>query len=125
MIAFRAPLPILRMFSIEKAKEFYVGFLGFGIDWEHRFHDNAPTFMQVSRAGLKLYLSEHHGDGSPGVKVYVPMTGIDELQEELVAKKYKYMNPGIEDMPWGARDMAVIDPAGNTIIFTEDKPAAA
>jgi hypothetical protein len=90
---------------------------------EHRFHDNAPTFMQVSRAGLKLYLSEHHGDGSPGIRVSVPVSGIDELHAELLGKKYKYMNPGLEDTPWGTRDMSVIDPVGNTIIFTEDKPA--
>lgn len=34
-------IPLLRIFSVEKAKEFYVGFLGFTIDWEHRFDDNA------------------------------------------------------------------------------------
>src|SRR5437773_10613657 len=32
-------IPILRIFSIEKAKEFYLDFLGFSIDWEHRFGD--------------------------------------------------------------------------------------
>jgi catechol 2,3-dioxygenase-like lactoylglutathione lyase family enzyme len=123
VIAFGAPIPILRMISLEKAKEFYVGFLGFQIDWEARYHDNAPVFMRVSRAGLRL-LSEHHGDGSPGIHISVPVTGIEELRAELVAKKYKYMNPSIEDTPWGTRDMAVIDPVGNYIIFTEDKPAA-
>jgi hypothetical protein len=30
-------IPILRIFSVEKAKEFYCGFLGFTVDWEHRF----------------------------------------------------------------------------------------
>jgi catechol 2,3-dioxygenase-like lactoylglutathione lyase family enzyme len=83
------------MISLEKAKEFYIGFLGFQIDREARYHD-----------------------------ISAPVTGIDELQAKLVAKKYKYMNPGIEDTPWGTRDMAVVDPVGNTIIFTEDKPAA-
>jgi hypothetical protein len=28
-------VPILRIFEEEKAKEFYLGFLGFQIDWEH------------------------------------------------------------------------------------------
>ncbi len=28
--------PILRIFDEAKAKEFYVGFLGFKVDWEHR-----------------------------------------------------------------------------------------
>ena len=30
-------VPILRMFDEAKAKEFYVDFLGFAVDWEHRF----------------------------------------------------------------------------------------
>lgn len=125
MIAFEAPVPILRIFSVEKAKEFYVGFLGFTVDAEHRFHDNAPLFMQVSRAGLKLFLSEHHGDGSPGVKVVVPMSGIDELHAELQAKKYRYMNPGIEEVPWGQRQLTVIDPSGNHLTFSEPTSPAA
>jgi hypothetical protein len=32
-----AAIPILRIFSEEKAKEFYLDFLGFRIEWEHRF----------------------------------------------------------------------------------------
>jgi hypothetical protein len=35
-------IPILRIFSVEKAKEFYLDFLGFTWDWEHRFGDNFP-----------------------------------------------------------------------------------
>ncbi|GJN78769.1 hypothetical protein PLIIFM63780_002278 [Purpureocillium lilacinum] len=65
-IEFRSVTPILRIFDIVKADEFYVGYLGFNIDWEHRFGDNAPLYRQVSRGGLALHLSEHHGDGSPG-----------------------------------------------------------
>ncbi len=38
-------IPIFRMFDVAKAKEFYIGFLGFSFDWEHRFNDNAPVFM--------------------------------------------------------------------------------
>lgn len=41
------------------AKEFYVDFLGFKVDWEHRFDDNAQLYMQVSRSGARLHLSEH------------------------------------------------------------------
>jgi hypothetical protein len=41
--------PILRIFDEAKAREFYVEFLGFKIDWEHRFGENSPLYMQVSR----------------------------------------------------------------------------
>ena len=32
-VAFQKTIPILRIFSVEKAKEFYVDFLGFTLDW--------------------------------------------------------------------------------------------
>ena len=34
---FGAETPILRIFDIAKAREFYLDFLGFAVDWEHRF----------------------------------------------------------------------------------------
>ena len=71
-------IPILRIFSVEKAKEFYVGFLGFTVDWEHRFDERAPVYVQVSRAGCVLHLSEHHGDCCPGSTVFVRVTGVEE-----------------------------------------------
>ena len=32
MTTFRA-VPVLRIFDLDKAKEFYVGYLGFKVDW--------------------------------------------------------------------------------------------
>ncbi len=122
-IAFRQTVPILRIFSEEKAKEFYAGYLGFTVDWEHRFDENAPLYMQVSRAGLVLHLSEHHGDCCPGSAVYVRMTGVEAFHQELSAKNYKYLRPGIQDTPWGTRSVCVVDPFGNHIRFNEDKAA--
>jgi Glyoxalase superfamily protein len=120
-IAFRETIPTLRMYSVEKTIEFYVGFLGFCVDFEHRFGENFPLFMQVSRAGLKLRLSEHHGDGSPGARLTIRMTGLDAFHAEITAKDYRYMKPGIKDTPWNMRDMGVIDPVGNHITFSEAK----
>ena len=115
-------VPILRMFDVAKAREFYIDYLGFEVEFEHRFHDAAPLFMGVSRDGLMLYLSEHHGDGSPGTHVVVQMTGVDELKDELAAKRYRYMNPSIQDQEWGTRELCVVDPSGNQVIFSEPKP---
>jgi uncharacterized glyoxalase superfamily protein PhnB len=122
-IQFEGAVPILRIFSVEKAKEFYIGFLGFAIDWEHRFDSKAPLYMQVSRAGLQLHLSEHHGDACPGSTVFVRMTGVEAFHREIAAKGYGYMRPGVEDAPWNARVMEVTDPFGNRIRFSEDKAA--
>ena len=114
-------IPVLRMFDVAKAREFYIDYLGFKVEFEHRFHENAPLFMGISRDGLMLYLSEHHGDGSPGIHVIVDMTGADELLEELKAKRYRYMNPGIQEQEWGTRELGVVDPSGNKIYFSERK----
>jgi catechol 2,3-dioxygenase-like lactoylglutathione lyase family enzyme len=115
-------VPILRIFDVEKAREFYVGFLGFAVDWEHRFEDGAPLYMQVSRGPLVLHLSEHHGDACPGSTVFVRLTGLDEYHREITAKGYRYMRPGIEIAPWNAKLMEVIDPFGNRLRFNEDLP---
>jgi catechol 2,3-dioxygenase-like lactoylglutathione lyase family enzyme len=118
-IQFLHTVPILRIFDIEKAKDFYCGFLGFKVDWEHRFEPGLPLYMQVSRDGLRLHLSEHHGDGSPGIHVCIEMTGVEELHREVTAKGYHFMNPGLQDEFYGARAMHVIDPFGNRISFIE------
>ena len=112
-------IPILRIFSVEKAMEFYVDFLGFKIDWEHRFGDNFPLYAQVSRLGLRLHLSEHHGDASPGSTVFIWMRGIADYHRELLAKNYRYYRPGLEDAPWDATAMEVGDPFGNKLRFSE------
>lgn len=114
------------MFDIAKAREFYLGYLGFKVDFEHRFAPDLPLFLGISRGGLQLYLSEHHGDGSPGVHISIQMTGLADYHAELKAKNCGYMRPGLERQPWGATTMTVYDPFSNHLIFTENegkKPA--
>lgn len=110
--------PILRMFDLAKAREFYVDFLGFAIDWEHRFAPGMPVYMQVSRSGCVLHLSEHHGDCCPGAAMRIRVGDIDAFHAELSSRHYGYAKPGIEDTPWGSRDVAVTDPFGNRLTFT-------
>jgi uncharacterized glyoxalase superfamily protein PhnB len=118
-------VPILRIFAVEKAKEFYCGFLGFAVDWEHRFGDDSPVYMQVSRAGLALHLSEHHGDACPGSTVHIELMGIDAFHSAITAKPYKYYKPSIQHEEWGARVMVVTDPFGNRLRFAQpDNPVA-
>ena len=119
-------IPILRIFSVEKAKEFYVDFLGFVVDWERHFDDNSPAYMQLSRGDLILHLTEHYGDCCPGSTVFVWMTGIEEFHREIAGKNYKYLRPGLETTFYDAKCVQVIDPFGNRIRFNEDlKPAQA
>ena len=119
-IVFEQAVPIVRIFDVAKAHEFYLGFLGFSVDWEHRYGDNFPLYVQISRSGLKLHLSEHAGDATPGGNMCVYMTGIRDLHRELQARDYRYMKPGLQDE--GERlELQVIDPFNNRIRFMELK----
>ena len=112
-------VPVLRSFSEEKAREFYCGFLGFTVDWEHRFEPETPLYMQVSRDRIVFHVSEHHGDGSPGAHVRAEIRGLRAFHAELTAKKYRNNRPGLEHPEWGGLEMTVIDPVNNRITFVE------
>ncbi len=124
-IAFQQTTPILRIFDVIKAKEFYVDFLGFGIDWEHQFEKEFPIYMQVSRGGLIFHLSQHHGDCCPGAAVFVTMQGLDTFYQEITGKNYIFQHPGIEETFYNARAVNVTDPFGNRISFNEYQQRAA
>lgn len=110
--------PILRIFDECKAKEFYLNFLGFQVDWEHRFAPNLPLYFQVSRGECVLHLSEHHSDCCPGAALRIETTELEEFLRELGTKNYTGAHPTIETMPWGTHDLTVTDPFGNRLVFT-------
>jgi len=108
--------PILRMFDEDKAKSFYIDYLGFIIDWEHRFEPGLPLYMQISRGDCVLHLTEHHGDCCPGAAMRIRTEGLEAFHQELMEKNPKY-GPGIKRQPWGTDDMDVKDPFGNRLTF--------
>ncbi len=65
-----------------------------------------------------MHLSEHHGDCCPGSAMRIETKGIENYQKELIAKQYKNSRPGIQETPWGSRDMSISDPFGNKLVFT-------
>lgn len=133
-ITFQGAIPILRIFDVEKAREFYTGFLGLTEDWEHRFGPSFPTYRQVSRPSLILHLTEHHGDASPGANAFIWMQGLDDFHTEINGRGYAYAKPGIEiwdlgsendgEARGGMRVMEVTDPFGNRLRFAEPLSAA-
>src|SRR4051794_14184806 len=114
-IAFDRVVPVLRMFDVSTTVRFYCDYLGCSVDFQEGDGDG-PVYLQVSRGGLVLQLSSHHGDGTPGTAVLVYMEDLAAFHRELHEKAYPFMLPGIE--PHGAGQiMTVIDPASNLIRF--------
>ncbi len=112
--------PILRIFDEPRAREFYLDFLGFTVQFEHRFEPGMPLYMGIKLDDFILHLSEHAGDGAPGSAVYIIMTGLGDYHKLLEAKNYKYYRPGIKETPWGTIEMSIIDPFHNRLSFNEE-----
>jgi catechol 2,3-dioxygenase-like lactoylglutathione lyase family enzyme len=111
--------PIFRIFDYDKAIEFYVTWLGFKIDWEHRPPDS-PIYLQISLDTIILHLTEHHGDCTPGARAFINnFENLKVYHAALHEKGYKFNRPGLESVPWdqNVRSMEVIDPFGNRLTF--------
>jgi hypothetical protein len=115
----RPPIPVLRVFDAALAKRFYLDWLGFVLDWEHRLDAQAPSYMQVSRGAAVLHLTEHYGDGSPGAKVFIHTDDVGALHRELNGRPNPNMRPGVVRAPWNAMVMEVLDPFGNRLCFNQ------
>lgn len=122
-IELRAATPILRMHDLAVTKRFYLEYLGCTLDWQDGDGDR-PIYMQVSRDGLRLHLSSHHDDGTPGTAVLVVTSGVAELHAELAGKNYPYLNPGLGPGPAGGLELQLIDPASNRLRFYEPSTEA-
>jgi len=101
--------PILRVSSLQASLDYYVGVLGFTIDW----HDPA-IIASVSRDGFNLMLAE--GDqGNPGTWVWIGVNDSALLFNEFRAKGATIRLPPT-NYPW-AYEMQVTDPNGNVLRF--------
>ncbi len=118
-IRFEQTCPIFRIFDIEKAKEFYLGFLGFTFDWEHRFEPGFPLFAQLTRDGQTIFLTEHSGDCEVGGAVYFIVEDVDALHRAFSAASVPIEQPP-HDTEWGSREMLLRDPDGNRLRFASD-----
>ena len=116
--AVTAVKPVFRIFSPEKAREFYLGFLGFSEVWTYAPTDG-PCYFEVARDGLALHLTEHHGDCTPGGLALVEVSDIDALHAEITARSYPFNRPGVDPAPWGGRVMETTDPFMNRLRFWE------
>ncbi len=117
MAGFQPPIPILRSFDETATREFYIGFLGFDVAFEHRFEPELPLYLGVRRGNCVIHLSEHFGDASPGSALRIEVPDVNAYCRSLNEKRYKHARPGVQRQPWGYDDMSISDPSGNKLIF--------
>ncbi|MFC3690275.1 glyoxalase superfamily protein [Aquipuribacter hungaricus] len=60
-------------------------------------------------------MSEHHGDGTPGSVVWVPVDDLPVLHAELGQRRHAGLRPGIDRRAPGGPTMDVTDPFGNVL----------
>ena len=111
---FQAVVPTLRVDDFAASRRFYEAGLGFAVDWEWRDAPGEPAFVQMSRDGMNLYLSERAGDAAPGGLVYLYVANVDHFHDDLRARGVVADEPP-GDRPWGNREMRLRDPDGNTL----------
>ena len=101
------------MFDIPATRAFYIDYLGFSIDFEHRFEPDLP------RSGCRLHLTQHHGDCCPGSAVRIDCDDVLGLHAELAGKSYNFLRPGVQTPPWGGTELTLLDPSGNRLTFVQ------
>lgn len=112
-------IPQLRITQAERSLAFYVGQLGFVVDWEHQFEPGYPLFFQITREGQTIFLTEHTGDCELGGAVYFVVPDVDALAASFQARGLE-AEQGPADTSWGTREMLVCDPDGNRLRFACD-----
>lgn len=118
-VSMKSAVPIVRSLDEQKAKAFYVDYLGFNIDGEHRFDEGMPLYMMLSRDGCLLHVSEHAGDCQSGGAVRIETTRLKDYYEELLERCSEKVSPQMKKVPWGFMELRLTDPFGNQIIFCE------
>jgi catechol 2,3-dioxygenase-like lactoylglutathione lyase family enzyme len=122
-----AIIPTVRCENMRKSLAFYTDVLGFErVDSDNTLDD--PSFCVLSRAGNRLFLSSHRGDGEYGQAIVVET---DDVDGEWHALRQRGLQPpgnanspvheGPINQSWGTREFYVDDPDGNTLRFTQEQ----
>ncbi|MDG4787368.1 glyoxalase superfamily protein [Micromonospora sp. WMMD1102] len=126
-------IPVLRIFAVDPALQFYVDFLGFTVDFGGpNAGPGTPYYGQVSRLGTTLHLAETAYDAGQGCTVFCWIDGVVELRERLNQRRTEVpvwgpavWTPQVERAQWDGRVLTVADPFGNHLRFGEPADPAA
>lgn len=113
-------VPALRVRSYPASKAFYKK-LGFVELWTHRFEPGFPVFAAVARGDMRIFLTEHTGDCAFGAKVHFYVPDVDACHAEYRARGVPVAEPPGNSLGPDLRDMLVIDPDGNKLVFLSSR----
>jgi catechol 2,3-dioxygenase-like lactoylglutathione lyase family enzyme len=108
-------VPIFKVADAIRTAEWYAR-LGFETEFVHRYSEEFPAYVGLSRKGLALHLSEHAGDATPDSLVYLFVDDVDAVAAEFGVE--------VADEQW-AREIQLTDPDGNRLRIGTRKPAEA
>lgn len=104
-------IPTLRVSDAPAAAAWYAR-LGFAEDWRHQPAAGLPWFISVSTPeGATLFLTEHADDCPPRGCVFLVTRDIAATEAALQATA--------QTMPWGDRELSVLDPDGNRVRISQ------
>lgn len=108
MNAFECVVPILNVKDFAASVDYYMQKLGFAKKWDW---GTPPTFGCVSRGNVDIFFCEG-GQNQRGMWMSIFVHDVDALHEEYKKSGAIVLQPPT-NMPWGTREMNVLDPDGN------------
>ncbi len=129
---FNKLIPELNVSDLEKSLEFYIGILGFKLDYKR----NEPEFAFISREGAQLMLEENPNSSwntgkldyprGRGINLQITVSDVGLLIEALKKKAYPLKLPlkdnwyPVGEVIMGCREFLVMDPDGYLLRFSQD-----
>jgi uncharacterized glyoxalase superfamily protein PhnB len=121
MVTISTAAPQFLVSALSDAIVFYEERLGFQRDFVY-----SDFYASVSRDGAVIHLKRAPKPESgradrksaEHLDAYLPVSGIDELHEELVGRGAPIVK-SLEERPWGTRDFYVEDADGYILCFSE------
>ena len=113
---------VAAILKVERIAETLRWYRSVGFEVRGVFPDEDPTWAEVARDGLVLQFlaGDTPWDGPPSLTgcLYVHPSSVQRVYDQI--RESVPCEWGIEDRPWGARELTVQDPNGYFVTFTED-----
>ena len=116
-------IPALRVRSYQASIAFYCK-LGFIEHWRHQFNPTFPVFASIALDRMEIFLTEHEGDCQFGGLVHFYVPDVDKCYRAFQQAGVSIAAPPSNSLGPDLRDMLVIDPDGNRLIFLTRSPNA-